>query len=79
MYGGIYRAINEAAALREDGAYTYVLLDPGTGEAHSSSPITIDNLKVSGAENAPGEDAPAKPSTTLKEVEVHPSDYRGRE
>ena len=26
MYGGIHRAINEAAALREDGAYMYELV-----------------------------------------------------
>ena len=76
MYGGIHRAINESASLRMvDGtltAYTYVLLDTGTGMAHSDSPITINNLVVSSATGATGEAAPTAPATTLAAAQVHP-------
>ena len=88
MYGGVHRAIAEAGALREDGAYTYDIMSLATGEMLMDGVFAFGDAPANQPDTAAakglaslmdddfemgGRPSPTEPSTTLKETERHPS------
>ena len=78
-HGGIHRAINDVAHLRSDDSYTYVVIDPSTGEAIVPENLGAANATFIGglATTAPAAGAtdnsiPTEPSKTLTESATHP-------
>ena len=87
MYGGVHRAIAEAAALRENGAYTYDIMSPATGEMLMDGVFAFSDAAANqptaaaavGLAFLMGDDfetseraSPTEPSKTLKSPERHP-------
>ena len=73
MSGGIHRAINEAAALREGGAYMYEMIAPDTGV---KSDVALMGF-MQDADDSNNAAAPTTPSKTLAAAEIHPVDNQG--
>ena len=77
-HGGIHRAIDDNALLRNDDAFTYDVIDPATGEVYSTGNAEADYTVIGGLLTT----APAagttdgtivtKPSETLTESAAHP-------